>query len=95
MSGGQGGKHYVVLLGPQSDGVWSGAVIESCPAKPLFLFSEPNIANRAGVHLGSGIRLPVALIPAARIGDKIGAVAEVTVIKIEIAIADAISSASG
>jgi hypothetical protein len=76
------------------DGSWRGAVIESNPANPLFTFFEPNIANRAGVNLGSGIQLPVAKIPAARVGDKRGAVAEVTVIKIEVAIAEAMDSGS-
>lgn len=92
-SGGRGGHHYVVLL-QENDGIWLGAVVESNPATPLFTFSEPNIASRAGVNLGSGIRLPVAKIPAARVGDKRGAVAEVTVIKIEVAIAEAMSPGS-
>ncbi|KIG16711.1 hypothetical protein DB30_04184 [Enhygromyxa salina] len=84
----------MVLLQEKPNGVWLGAVIESNPANPVFTFSEPNIANRAGVNIGSGIRLPVAAIPAARVGDKRGAVAEITVLKIEIAIATAMSPGS-
>jgi hypothetical protein len=88
-SDGSGGHHFVILM-ENNAGIWIGAVIETRPAKPVYTFAEPRIATAAGVDLGSGIQLPVARIPAARIGYVKGSVAGVTLARIEAAIAAAL-----
>lgn len=84
-SGGRGGHHYVVLLKEHESSEWTVAVIESSPRSPIYTLDKL-AAAQAGLSEGSGIQLPVARVPSARLLDKRGALSALVLARLEGAI---------